>query len=92
MPSTHNVNFKGSVSEQAGTPTRAEPIVPATIVSGASGNSLKATPRPGVSRSFELPAAVSAKQIQQDSFRYGGGRSAGNRSLADNISRKIDQK
>jgi hypothetical protein len=41
--------------------------------------------------SFKLPEKVSQKDIKEQSFRYGGGRSAGNRSMAENDARKIDE-
>jgi hypothetical protein len=54
------------------------PVEPATIVSGESGAGIKSSdiPRPN----FRLPETVSAEQIRQESFRYGGGRSAGRQS------------
>jgi hypothetical protein len=75
MPPTHNINFRGAVREQSPSPTRQPPIEPAKVVSGASGGGMRSAEGPA--RTFILPANVSAKQIQQDSFRYGGGRSAG---------------
>jgi hypothetical protein len=42
--------------------------------------------------SFKLPEKVSAADIKAQSFKYGGGRSAGNRSLADNELRKVQEK
>lgn len=42
--------------------------------------------------SFKLPEKVSQSEIRDQSFRYGGGRSAGNRSIAENIGRKVDEK
>jgi hypothetical protein len=63
-------------------------ITPPKMVSGfAKGIRSRETPSP----TFKLPETVSARQVQQDSFRYGGGRSAGNRSLAANINRKVNQ-
>ena len=38
--------------------------------------------------SFKMPDKVSQSEIRDNSFKYGGGRSAGNRSLADNVMRK----
>lgn len=40
---------------------------------------------------FKLPEKVSQKEIHDQSFKYGGGRSSGNRSLADNAQRKVDE-
>lgn len=40
---------------------------------------------------FKLPDKVSQKDIYDNSFKYGGGRSAGNRSLADNMARKMTE-
>jgi hypothetical protein len=42
--------------------------------------------------SFKLPEKVSQQSIKDQSFKYGGGRSAGNRSLADNIKRELSEK
>lgn len=40
---------------------------------------------------FKLPDKVSQADIKANSFKYGGGRSAGNRSIADNMLRKVDE-
>jgi hypothetical protein len=40
---------------------------------------------------FKLPEKVTQKEIRDQSFKYGGGRSAGNRSLADNRKRQEKQ-
>jgi hypothetical protein len=40
---------------------------------------------------FTLPDKISAADIKGQSFRYGGGRSAGNRSLADNTLNKVNE-
>jgi hypothetical protein len=40
---------------------------------------------------FKLPEKVSQADIRDQSFRYGGGRSAGNRSLQANKDRKTDE-
>lgn len=40
---------------------------------------------------FKLPETVSQSDIKSNSFKYGGGRSAGNRSMADNMDRKEDE-
>lgn len=39
-----------------------------------------------------LPEKVSQSSIRDQSFRYGGGRSAGNRSIAENMERKVTEK
>ena len=41
---------------------------------------------------FKMPDKVTQAQIKDQSFKYGGGRSAGNRSLADNMLRKVIEK
>lgn len=41
--------------------------------------------------SFKLPEKVSAKDIRDQSFKYGGGRSAGNRSIQANKDRKENE-
>ncbi len=79
LPPTHNINFRGAVREQNPTPARQPPIEPAKVVSGESGAGIRSAEGP--SRTFTLPVNVSAKQIQQDSYRYGGGRSAGRLSV-----------
>ena len=38
--------------------------------------------------SFKMPDKVSQSEILDNSFKYGGSRSSGNRSLADNMARK----
>jgi len=78
MPPTHNINMPGAVREQSPTPARRPPITPPTAVSGLGETGIRSreSPRP----SSNLPETVSAKQIQQDSFRYGGGRSGGHLS------------
>jgi hypothetical protein len=40
---------------------------------------------------FKLPEKVSAKDIHDQSFKYGGGRSAGNRSIQANKDRKENE-
>jgi hypothetical protein len=40
---------------------------------------------------FTLPDKVTQKEIRDNSFHYGGGRSAGNRSLSDNRKRQEKQ-
>jgi hypothetical protein len=44
-------------------------------VSGFAGTGIGSNEGPR--RTFALPDTVSAKQIQRDSFKYGGGRSGG---------------
>jgi hypothetical protein len=89
MPPTHNINTRGAVREQSPTPARRPAIAAPTPVSGFGETGIRSRPSP--SPASNLPETVSARQIQQESFRYGGGRSAGNRSLVDNINRKINQ-
>jgi hypothetical protein len=58
---------------------------PPTPVSGFGEQGINSREAPSSARpAFTLPNKVSAQQIQQESFRYGGGRSAGNRSLETN--------
>ena len=40
---------------------------------------------------FKMPDKVSPSEIRDQSFKYGGGRSAGNRSIADNMQRKVQE-
>lgn len=40
---------------------------------------------------FKLPEKVTPNQIKDQSFKYGGGRSAGNRSIQANKDRKENQ-
>jgi len=89
MPPTHYINTPGAVREQSGAPARARPVAPATPVSGFGESGIRS--RQNSSLDFRLPTTVTTSEIRDNSFTYGGGRSAGNRSLADNISRKINQ-
>jgi hypothetical protein len=90
MPPTHNTNIRGAVREQSPTPARrAERIQPPTPVSGFGETGIRS--RESTPPSFELPETVSAADIKAQSFRYGGGRSAGNRSLSANMTRKINE-
>ena len=62
---------------------------PATVVSGNAGTSLPndadvANRDKSRDNKFKLPETVSTQEIKDQSYRYGGGRSAGNRSLLDN--------
>jgi hypothetical protein len=91
LPPSYDINTRGAVREppsrgvsKSGMP----PITPPTQVSGfgEQGIHSREAPRPTTSN---LPKTVSARQILRDSFRYGGGRSAGNRSLAANMTRKV---
>ncbi len=41
---------------------------------------------------FKMPEKVSPSEIRDQSFKYGGGRSAGNRSIADNLQNKVQEK
>ena len=71
-------------------------IEPAEIASGVSTQTaLPQTADPANrdktgDNKFTLPEKVTQKEIRDGSFKYGGGRSAGNRSLADN--RKVQEK
>ena len=92
MPPTHNINGRGQVREQSPTPARRPPITPPTQASGfgETGIHSRATYEAIPSRpAYTLPEKVTARQVQQESFKYGGGRSAGNRSLAENMMRKV---
>jgi hypothetical protein len=40
---------------------------------------------------FTLPEKVTQAEIRDGSFKYGGGRSAGNRSMADNLKNKAQE-
>lgn len=90
MPPTHYINFRGSIPEQSPTPARQPPIEPAKIVSGQSTGSIKSAEGPA--RSFVLPEQMSYDEIREASCRFGGGRSAGNRSLANNQLRQKTQR
>ncbi len=81
LPPTHNIDIPGAVREQSPTPARQPPVAPAKVVSGESGAGINSAEGP--SRAFALPSSVSAKQVRQDSFRYGGGRSAGRLSTKE---------
>jgi hypothetical protein len=95
LPPTYTTGMPGAMGERNRdvAPVKAGPKLPdvttPTMVSGFSKDISSRESNHNTNRSFELPEKVSARQIQQDSFRYGGGRSAGNRSLAAN--RKINQ-
>lgn len=59
-------------------------VEPATMVSGAAGiksgvGSDVANKDRSKDNSFKLPEKVSASEIKDQSYRYGGGRSAGGR-------------
>jgi hypothetical protein len=89
MPPTHYINTPGSVREQSGTPARARSVTPPKPVSGFGVSGIHS--RQSLSPAFKLPEKVTQSDIRDNSFRYGGDRSAGNRSLVDNVSRKINQ-
>jgi len=89
LPPTHNINGRGAVREMDPTPSRQPKIQPPKMASGFSKgiHSIERNP----TSTYTLPDKVSQKEILDGSFKYGGGRSAGNRSLADNIRQKINQ-
>jgi hypothetical protein len=89
MPPTHYINTPGSVREQSGTPARARPVTPPTPASGFGESGIRSRQSP--SSAFKLPEKVTQSDIRDNSFKYGGGRSAGNRSLADNANRRNNQ-
>jgi hypothetical protein len=89
MPPTHYINTPGSVRERSGTPARARPVTPPKPVSGFDESGIRS--RQSTSSAFKLPERVTPAQIKDQSFKFGGGRSAGNRPLADNVSRKVNQ-
>ena len=72
-------------------------IEPAEIASGVSTQTaLPANADPANrdktgENKFKLPEKVTQKEIRDGSFRYGGGRSAGNRSMADNLKDKAQE-
>lgn len=70
-------------------------IEPAELATNASSNpKYRAGKTPAKSAdaaAFQLPEKVSQQSIKDGSFKYGGGRSAGNRSLADNAQRKVEE-
>jgi hypothetical protein len=75
----------------------AKPVDPAVPASGFAGTNvpkgpgpMTVTERPPVD--FKLPEKVTPAEIKDQSFKYGGGRSAGNRSLADNNLRHEKQR
>jgi hypothetical protein len=79
MPPTH----------QDPTPARARPVTPPKAVSGFGETGIRSRPTPAPT--FKLPEKVTQAQIKDQSFKYGGGRSSGNRSLADNFKRRFFQ-
>jgi hypothetical protein len=90
MPPTHYINAPSAVREQRPTPARRpERIQPPVAVSGFGETGIRSHQSP--SPISKLPETVSARQIQRESFRYGGGRSAANISLPANINRKVNQ-
>jgi hypothetical protein len=82
MPPTHYINGPGEVREASGTPARARPVTPPTPVSGFGETGIRSRPTPPPS--FRLPPQVTPSEIRDASFKYGGGRSAGNRSIQAN--------
>lgn len=83
-------------------PTKIEPPTPAsgfagTNLGGGSGPKTVTERKPGDFKlpgqkdEFKLPEKVSQQEIKDQSFRYGGGRSAGNRSLEENRKRQEKQ-
>jgi hypothetical protein len=79
-------------------------VVPAELATNASQNpKYVADPATSLTRQdvansdktgqnkFTLPDKVTQKEIRDNSFHYGGGRSAGNRSLSDNRKRQEKQ-
>jgi len=87
LRATHSINTPRAVREQDPTPARRAPIAAPTPVSGFGETGIRS--RQSASPAFKLPEKVTQSDIRDNSFKYGGGRSAGNRSLADNI-RKIE--
>jgi hypothetical protein len=65
----------GTIPPNSTVPKPLPPIDPAKVVSGASTGAIKSDDGP--SRTFQLPESVSAREIRDQSFRYGGGRSGG---------------
>lgn len=85
-------------------PSAAEPLKkmrkmePAELATNASSNpkyvadpkrAAKDIANPDRDAKFAMPTKVSQGDIRDQSFKYGGGRSAGNRSIADNMARKV---
>lgn len=76
LPPTHFINGRGQVREQDPTPARRlNNIEPPTQVSGLSkGIYSRESNQNRPPATFALPEKVSASEIQQQSFRYGGRR------------------
>ena len=75
---------------------KAKPVEPAVPASGFAGTNVPKGSGPKTvedrpKEPFKLPEKVSQEEIKDQSFRYGGGRSAGNRSLKDNRKRQENQ-
>jgi len=92
LPPTHYINTPGAVREppshgvsKSGMP----PVASPKPVSGFGESGIRS--RESTPPNFKLPETVSQRQIQQESFQYGGGRSAGNRSLSANMTRKVNE-
>lgn len=70
-------------------------VEPATVVAGASNTKAAAPDAANRDRSgdntFKLPEKVSQAEIRDNSFKYGGGRSAGNRPLTDAVHKNIEE-
>lgn len=84
VPPTHTV------------PKKMPGIEPATVVGGANaktlsqaGSDLTNKDRTGDNK-FTLPEKVTQQEIRDGSFKYGGGRSAGNRPLPDAVLKNVD--
>jgi hypothetical protein len=98
MVTKPNLPTPKSVAQSGPTPPMKTPtkIAPPTQVGGVTtsgaglDNDLANRDRSGDNK-FKLPEKVTQQEIKDGSFKYGGGRSAGNRSLADNKARHEEQ-
>jgi hypothetical protein len=65
-----------------------------TAVAGVSNTRASAPDAANADKSgqnnFKLPEKVTQQEIKDGSFKYGGGRSAGNRSLNDAMQKVVD--
>lgn len=70
-------------------------IRPATVVSGASNTKASAPDAANADKTgqnkFTLPDKVTQQEIKDGSFKYGGGRSAGNRPLTDAVHKNVEE-